>query len=363
MSSVPLSPSTLSNAVVRYNSIQMLRGLAAIVVTLYHISENISRTYQQTFLFDWFNIGYAGVDLFFVISGFIIAHTSAKYINQPRELVPYLEKRFYRVYPVYWFFVVPLLLAMLAIQKLQPALVADAYPFDWINLIKTLTLYPEHIALDAVTWTLSHEIYFYLLFALLLVSRHSAWILVALTLGTIVNSFYIFSHGWLFGSGIVRFFLLSPINLEFLFGVSVYYLHKRFRLNQFWLVILIGLLAAFYLAPRTGGDMTRVWNLGIPSLLIVWGFVEADRSHAYRVPNLLIHLGDASYVIYLMHFPVIVFANKLLFKAGFSSVWALGMADMGLMLLIFWLSWKIHKNVEMPIVKWSRGSAKQSAKK
>ncbi len=356
MSTVPLSPSTVSNAVVRYNSIQMLRGIAAIAVTLYHISENISRTYQQTFLFDWFNIGYAGVDLFFVISGFIIAHTSTKYIDKPEELRPYLAKRFYRVFPVYWVFAVPLLLVVLVIQKTQPALVADTYSFDWLNLLKTLTLFPEHVALDAVTWTLSHELYFYLLFALLLLSRHAVWILLALTIGTLVNTAYVFSQGGLLGNGTVSFFLLSPINLEFLFGVSVYYLHKRFRLNHFWLVILIGSLAAFYLAPRTGGDMTRVWNLGIPSLLIVWGFVEADRSHAYRVPNLLIHLGDASYVIYLMHFPVIIFANKLLFKAGFSSVWALGVADLALMFLIFWLSWKVHKNVEQPIIKWSKKS-------
>ncbi len=356
MSSLSISPSTVTGAVVRYNSIQMLRGVAAIVVTLYHISENISRTYHQTFLFDWFNIGYAGVDLFFVISGFIIAHTSAKYIDKPKELGPYLEKRFFRVYPVYWLFVIPLLLAVWLIQQTQPGLVEDAYSFDWLTVLKTLTLFPEHIAIDAVTWTLSHELYFYLLFALLLISRHTVWLLVLLSLATVVNCVYIFSQGWLFGSGLVKFFLLSPINLEFLFGILVYYLHKRFRLNHFWLVILIASLVAYYLAPRTGGDITRVWNLGIPSLFIVWGFVEADRSHAYRVPNLLIHLGDASYVIYLMHFPVIVLANKLLFKAGFTSVWALGMADMGLMLLILWVSWKIHRGIEQPIIKWSKRS-------
>ncbi len=354
MSVLPITTAIPTQTAIRYNSIQCLRAVAAILVTLYHITENISRTYHQTFLFDWFTLGYAGVDLFFVISGFIIAHTSVAYIDQPQQLKPYLEKRFYRVYPVYWLLTLPLMLVVWSFQHLSTSLITVPYPFNWQEVLKTLVLFPQHYALNAVTWTLSHEIYFYLLFALLLVSRRMGWLLGLIAVATLANGIYIYWYGGDSGTGLLRFFLLSPINLEFAFGVLVYYLHRHFRINQSGLLILVGVLAGLYLAPRTGGDFTRALTLGLPAMLIVWGAVEADRAHLYRVPSLLIHLGDASYMIYLLHFPLIIFANKILTFNGWGSVWILGMADVVLMLLIFWLSWYLHQQIEQPLIRWSK---------
>ena len=77
------------------NSIQFLRGFAALAVVIHHTGGYVKRYYEPIVLFgDKFSIGFAGVDLFFVISGFIIHFTSKNYIDNPSKLKEYLQKRF-----------------------------------------------------------------------------------------------------------------------------------------------------------------------------------------------------------------------------------------------------------------------------
>ena len=111
------------------NSIQFLRGFAAFVVVFYHIGGYIKKNFPVDFFGDFFGFGFAGVDLFFVISGFIIHFTSKQYFGKPDYLLEYLKKRFFRVFPIYWLVMTSLfLLGWLMSNFLHKEVLSTAYP-------------------------------------------------------------------------------------------------------------------------------------------------------------------------------------------------------------------------------------------
>lgn len=84
----------------RIKELDSLRGIAALMVVLYHYTFRFHEKYSYSFLYDVFNFeyGHLGVELFFMISGFVI-YMSIKNINSPLD---FLKKRFYRLYPLFW---------------------------------------------------------------------------------------------------------------------------------------------------------------------------------------------------------------------------------------------------------------------
>ncbi|MGL4420416.1 MAG: acyltransferase family protein, partial [Gemmataceae bacterium] len=84
-------------------NVQALRGLACLFVVLYHVAGWEQLVWPRIPVFGFYRyFGFAGVDLFFVLSGFIITHAHWKQIGQPRHLPTYLYRRLSRIYPVYW---------------------------------------------------------------------------------------------------------------------------------------------------------------------------------------------------------------------------------------------------------------------
>ena len=89
--------------------IQALRGLAALLVVMFHTTELNHKNFQQEFLFNIFAFGSSGVDFFFVLSGFIIYFIHRFDVGQRNKLKPFLLKRLIRVYPMYWLVTLALL--------------------------------------------------------------------------------------------------------------------------------------------------------------------------------------------------------------------------------------------------------------
>ena len=290
-------------------SIQFLRGVACCAVVFLHVRFTAP---IAGFEESWARLGAAGVDLFFVISGLIMA-TIAK--PSPTR---FLFDRFWRVMPLWWVVALPWLLFV---------------PFSWETLSATLTLWPVYSEFTkpalGVGWTLSFEMLFYLTVAL---AVRFGWRLPLCLFG------FALVGGLLFDSAIFDW-TGNPIIFEFLFGVVVARLPKEERLG----LPLIGLAALLFavsplsiypweVAINASVAWIRTIFWGVPAALLVYGSLCAERRFA-KVP---VVLGAASYSIYLTHLAVVL-ALDLYWPIEFALAVGAG-----------FLVWKV---VERPILR------------
>ncbi|TGV78111.1 acyltransferase, partial [Mesorhizobium sp. M00.F.Ca.ET.149.01.1.1] len=261
------------------HSIQYLRGLAACAVVCFHVSEQFGGP---------FDVGAAGVDIFFVISGFIMWVTTA---GRPADPWRFMSRRFTRIVPLYW--IVTLLTAAGILLKSQ---FFYGHFLSVSNFVGSLFFVPvlQENALHPVVlqgWTLCYEMMFYLLFtlALFLGERWRFGVLVG-ALVTIVALHFAFAAGY------ARAFT-DPVVLEFAAGAAVGRLWlqgARVPLGAALAMAGAGflLLAA---SPLLEADMARVLRWGLPATLIVAGAVFAERARPFKPAALPSFLGDASY--------------------------------------------------------------------
>ncbi|MEA5258958.1 acyltransferase [Arcicella aquatica] len=335
------------------NSIQFLRGFAAFVVVFYHIGGYIKKNFPVSFLGDFFGFGFAGVDLFFVISGFIIHFTSKQYLDQPAYFTEYLKKRFLRVFPIYWVVMTGLfLLGWLISNVLNKDVFSTAYPHTFSAYFQTYFLVPFHFAINPVTWTLSFELFFYLCFSLLILSKRLWFIPVAILLGSIINMIV----GNNFDSRYFNF-VFSSYNLEFFFGFLICGYYERFKLNN--IVSIFILIFALIIIVSLGFEISdydywkRVLVFGFPSGLILIALLNLEANKAIIIPKFTILLGDASYVLYLIHFPMLLLLNKIPSIIGSTlSVNQTVYYNYLIGIMIILASIVMHKMIEKPLSKY-----------
>lgn len=322
----------------KLQSIQFLRAVAAGLVVYVHaidLQAMFGTSRQQQFL-SLKNFGSVGVDLFFVISGFIISLVSAQYAG-PRAGARFMRKRFFRINPAYY---IASFLFLLFLAILQPGgllgLLSPAAP-AWQHFLNTLLILPVFPTMGqcqptlGIGWTLSFEYLFYLLFLLLIFARiRSKSLSFALLIPLLVLA------GFLFRPTDFRLvFLTNPMLLEFLFGVLLHRLYLRHSLPVQVARCLIGAGLLGYafsiwhgfgrindpiviLVPAQG--LRRVIAWGIPSAAIVTGclFLEQKqkRKYIWNIP-ILQSMGNASYSIYLIHSVVFLLLQAIYTQFGF----------------------------------------------
>jgi exopolysaccharide production protein ExoZ len=293
------------------NSIQALRGFAAISVLIAHLAGIEVKYAQDTLLPVWFQIGFSGVDLFFVISGFVMVYVTREKLGQPAALPEFVFARVWRIYPVYWLYTCFGMLAFLVLYGL-PWDPTDLGQRDGIgHLLASFALWPQDGLPVLITgWTLVHEMYFYLVFALLLLvpSRH-----VPVALG--VWAGLVFAGGALgWGSySALAALVFHPLTYEFLLGATVglfWVKGARWPALPCLMVALAWLVAVFFLLPlsRPGGfpsGLERVLAFGPPSALLIMAALAFERDKGWQVPRWMIRLGDWSYSLYLSHILVL----------------------------------------------------------
>jgi exopolysaccharide production protein ExoZ len=312
----------------KFTLLQGFRGIASLLVLAVHGTQLIFNQVGVEFLGGIFQFGYAGVDFFFVLSGFIIYHIHCQDIGQSERTGKFLLKRFLRVYPLYW---------LVMITRTVAGHLAETSLLMFASAL-VLFPYPTPPLLN-VSWTLTYEIFFYLLFSLL-IWQPAKFVRggIALWIGTIVVYWLLHPFGWYrhWIDHPAIGFLLSPYHLEFVLGCLAAYLvqHYTFKRGHLLMALGIGLygIAAIidvWLHKAPGpinpiwfdtGDLSRpnftgrysLLFFGVPSFIIVLGAIAWEMTAKIKVPNWFTYLGDASYSIYLIHGLIIFNGGRLL---------------------------------------------------
>jgi len=293
-------------------SLQVLRALAALAVTLDHIvGYEFTRQYGLPDALPRFDIGNAGVDLFFVISGFVMVYASERFYRQPRAPLEFFLRRLARIVPLYWI-TTSIILIYLLIQYRDLAranfslesVVASYLFIPWLQIDGYMA--PVH----GVGWTLNYEMFFYSCFCFaLLFSRRTGVVLLSVALLALV------SLNQLWPMPLPLGYWAAPIILEFVFGMLIALgLRAGLRVPSplAACIVVLGVLA-LAASDRWGmGGLSRIVVWGVPCAGIVGALALAD-STAKPGPmwRTLSLLGDASYSLYLLHPLAITLPRRL----------------------------------------------------
>ncbi len=157
-----------------YTSIQVLRGFAALAIVFFHISEMLLRYTDGTGLFCTVSpvchVGASGVvDLFFIISGFVMVESTRHMFQQKRASLTFFTRRLIRIVPLYWFYSTLMLILVLLPFTLQSSVFSATYTLKSFLFIPALNP-ANHLPLPLLPqgWTLWYELYFYILFSIFL---------------------------------------------------------------------------------------------------------------------------------------------------------------------------------------------------
>jgi exopolysaccharide production protein ExoZ len=291
-------------------------------------------TAQTAYLFGF---GAVGVHIFFVISGYIMTLVASR--GPEFSYYDFVTRRFIRIFPVYWI-CCALYLAVRAVMHDLPDLTIGQF-------LGALLLLPDAASrIIGPGWTLTYELYFYLVFAVaMLLGLRSGLIAVSLFFVASIAA-GLLTHpvgaGWMI--------VTSTLLVEFVAGTWIAYLARN-RAWPEWLgfaaiVLALLLFAAGLLWGYDRAPSAVLW--GVPSAMLVAGAVIVEprvrQSRAFRA---VAHLGDSSYVLYLLHILIIDVAIRLCQLAGIGSGRYVIVAIV--VLACIGLSELFHRWVELPL--------------
>jgi peptidoglycan/LPS O-acetylase OafA/YrhL len=298
-----------------YPSIQILRGLAALSVVFFHVSEMLLQYTEGDGLFcrlsSLWSTGAAGVDLFFVISGFVMVQSSRGMFGQKGASEAFIRRRLVRIVPLYWFYTSIMLVLVLLPFTLRGQV------FSWEFTLKSFFFIPAFnpsngldLPLLPPGWTLSYEMYFYVIFSLLL-CFHRRFLLPATTVLFLVS---VVIGLWQQVQDPVLKVMTSPLLLEFILGCFLAGLVNHRELSRSSCLVLIGgsLLALFWVCGIKIDNQTRFIFWGMPVFFLMTGIVFLEKRVTLGSLRLLTLLGDSSYSIYLSHIFIVLCVSTLL---------------------------------------------------
>lgn len=276
--------------------LQYLRAVAALMVVYFHSVLQLEKV-NPSVNASPFVYGETGVDIFFVLSGFVMWLTTSGRQTTP---VDFARKRIRRIVPLYW-----LATLFSAVVALVAPSILKSTVFDLPHLLASLLFLPWLNPADPATttpvvvpgWTLNYEMFFYFVFALLLPIRE-IYRLPAM-FATFVA---ILAVCHLLPATTATTFYGEPIILEFVAGAVLGWLYlQKALLPQRWASVVLAVGFAFlFINESLVQPDGRFYAWGIPAIFIVYGAISIDFSKL-PVIGWLNYLGDASYEIYITH--------------------------------------------------------------
>jgi peptidoglycan/LPS O-acetylase OafA/YrhL len=295
-------------------NVQALRAFAALWVAWYHTLQPVVtgaygldvRAHGMPVLAGTAAVGWIGVDVFFVISGFIMAYSTREIAGGRADACAFMLKRVKRVVPLYWLLTSVVVAAAIALPDFF-----HSYRFELVHAVKSYLFLPaerpDGVALPPLVpgWTLNYEMYFYFVFAVMLwIGMHRSLRAFAVLFAGSVLAGQLLQWRASWSAGTVAYLVTSPLLLEFLAGVVVARLVRDARVPA-WLALAMMACGMLLLrhwmihipeentAPRQVAELYRVVALGLPAAMLVAGGVLLERRWTFPAPLLL--LGDASY--------------------------------------------------------------------
>lgn len=303
-------------------SLELLRFIAASLIVFYHNH--------------LIGLGQLGVDIFFIISGFVMMYTTQ---DGSRN---FLLKRIIRIVPLYWFITIIIFL----FYFISPGMFQSP-DTNFEFFIKSLFFLPfdrngtGHWPLVTIGWTLNYEFYFYILFWLAcIISNKNRGVITVFFITIILITLSFFNN---FISSIYS----DLIIIEFALGILLFYFMKKDISKSFWVILFI-----FFSILLKFDQDHRFFLFGLPSFFIVTLFIKFNVK-IFKT-NILSLLGAISYSLYLSHLYVLGFFTKvinwndidnLFFKVIFFLISYMACVVVSLI---------VHKNFEIKILKWLR---------
>lgn len=300
----------LPHAPAKLLGIEAARGAAAVLVVLYHAARHLKANVGFMPLSGMTQFGHAGVDFFFVLSGFIIMFVHRQDLGRPARLMNYFQRRFTRIYPFFWFSLFVGMILALASHGGQT--------MSGQGMLYAMTLLPNRDDLG-VAWTLQYEILFYLVFAVGIANLRVGAIILAAWMLLVMYAWFAPAVAT---SNLLAERLASPFNVEFFLGLMAAWLVARRRNFHAGIFLGVGVLIFVgagileNLALMDGYAPFARIAYGLGAMGIVIGLALPRVAGEIVVPSVLIRLGAASYSIYLMHLPCIGIVYKLLAVFG-----------------------------------------------
>ena len=309
----------------KLDAIQGLRALAAYLVLFYHIlaqelrAASVLKTDDTPLIGGLFENGYAGVDLFFVISGFIMVFVTAKRPETLSTVKDFVVARIIRIYPPWWLFSGALALFYVFSKgsTWQPFSITPQGTNDVEYLVRSFLLLPQdNFPVLGVGWTLVHEMFFYVAFSVILLAPRkqvpiwlAIWALVTL-FGALSGFASIFASDFLH-------LIFHTMTLEFIAGAFAGWLIVTGYVWRPGLIFTLGLVSFLvvlsihpYPTPFTL-QWGRMLSYTLPCVLLVYGAAGLNSRLDGPLSTVLARLGDYSFALYLSHALVLAAINKL----------------------------------------------------
>lgn len=291
----------------RIVALQVLRAVAAIGVVMCHFEIFLSRANGGSTGLLNLQSGGAGVDLFFVISGFVIVYASEPLFGKAGGAVTFITYRLVRIVPLYWLVTTLYLIIGFARPEL-----GKIYPLGYV--VASYVFFPlarpngDMVPIVSQGWSLNFEILFYFIFAAAVILQRRAAVLMA----TLVIAALVVAGTALDPVRQPFAFWTAPVMIEFVFGMILGAAYREGMRLPKWLALAVIAAGIALFAAAFGPG--RIWQYGLP--LIVMGATMGDFSMRSRPWSFIGLIGDASYSLYLIHLLPILATLFLAQKVG-----------------------------------------------
>lgn len=334
-----------------FKNIQMLRAVAAFMVFCFHAAPQYQVMGGMWKGFERVaGVGFAGVDIFFVISGFVAALTT---LNKDRTIAnacEFLKRRVLRIYLGYWpFFGLALVtFALSGGYKLSQSNLVGSFFLTSVEMPR-LVLY--------VSWSLTYELVFYLLVAATFVTSASTVIRCVHLATAMLASFLYFK----LGDPLSPTFIFLAFFLEFLSGVLLY-IHREALRGRWWILPCAAIACAAYwmgFTKMATDGAIRIFTFGTAAFFLVMLAVILEQSRVWIASRFWVGLGDASYTLYLVHLILLVLFASCVRNTFAAQTWFLReLGFLGFLVFGVWLSRMLYLRLELPLYLWALGVLK-----
>jgi peptidoglycan/LPS O-acetylase OafA/YrhL len=356
-----------ASALSRIDALTGIRAVAALWVVAFHLTRTSLAPLHLEQTFPALSYGYLGVDLFFVLSGFIISHVHQRDALSFRSVLRFYGLRLARMYPVHLLTLCGLLVVVLAGSRIG---FAPTHPEDFraADFVYNLLLvhawgFSDDIRWNSPAWSISCEWFVYLLFPLLalalnrITSKRQAVFWLGLEAAIFALAYVYFFRCNLdnkFDGGNFSQYALARVCLEFTAGALCYTL-TAFTDMRAWpwtAVVLAAIVGAALLAATPARDFAIV---GVFVLAILASSVPGNLVARFLSVPPLVYLGEISYSLYMVHVPIRMTLGKLveprLVVASTAGAWVMGL---GFCLATLATAAAVYHLVEVPARRWLR---------